>query len=294
MRPLPYFDIHIPETLEEALGLMSSLDDVKALAGGTDLIPLMREAECTPKNLVDLNMVRELNYIEKSDSYLKVGGTVTHSQILQNSLTSAFPALIDSVSWIGSPQIRNRGTLAGNILNASPAADSAPPLLVHEAEAVLRSVSDERILPIEDLFEGPKINCLEPYELLTEIRIPLPPATSSSSFKRIGRRKAFTLSVVSAAVYLDVEDKICNDAKVAFGSVDVTPVRVYKLEDMLNNNELNKEKINEICTIAKNFVKPITDVRGTAEYRRDMCEVLMKRAIYETLERIGELNDNRI
>jgi carbon-monoxide dehydrogenase medium subunit len=288
MKPLPYFDIHMPDTLEEALELMSHLDNVKALAGGTDLIPLMREAECTPRNLVDLNIVRGLNYIEKSDGYLKIGGTVTHSQILQTNLTSVFPALIDSVSWIGSPQIRNRGTLAGNILNASPAADSAPPLLVYEAEAVLRSVSDERILPIEDLFEGPKINCLEPYELLTEIRVPLPSRTSSSSFKRIGRRRAFTLSVVSAAVYLDVEDRICNDAKFAFGSVDVTPVRVNELQDMIINCELNYEKINEICAAAKNYVKPITDVRGTAEYRQDMCEVLLKRAIYETLERIGE------
>jgi carbon-monoxide dehydrogenase medium subunit len=288
MKPLPYFDIHMPDTLEEALELISSLDDVKALAGGTDLIPLMREAECAPKNLVDLNKVRGLNYIEKTDGYLKIGGTVTHNQILQNNLASLFPALIDSVGLIGSPQIRNRGTLAGNILNASPAADSAPPLLVHEAEAVLRSVSDERILPIQDIFEGPKINCLEPYELLTEIRIPLPPETSSSSYHRIGRRKAFTLSVVSAATYLEVEDKICNDAKIDFGSVDVTPVRVYELEDMIDHNELDEEKINEICAAASNYVKPITDIRGTAEYRRDMCEVLMKRAIYETLERIGE------
>jgi carbon-monoxide dehydrogenase medium subunit len=93
---------------------------------------------------------------------------------------------------------------------------------------------------------------------------------------------------VSAATYLEVEDKICNDAKIAFGSVDVTPVRVYELEDMIDHNELDEEKINEICAAASNYVKPITDIRGTAEYRRDMCEVLMKRAIYETLERIGE------
>jgi len=288
MTPLPSFDLHRPSTLNEALEMMSNLEEVKALAGGTDLIPLIREAECTPKNLVDLNTIPELNYIIEENGYLNIGGTVTHSQLVQNPATKIYPALIDSVRWIGSPQIRNRGTLAGNVLNASPAADSAPPLLVHEAEVILRSVREERVLPIEDIFEGPKINCLEPDELLTEIRIPLPTEGSSSCFKRIGRRKAFTLSVVSAAVYLQVEGRLCKEARVAFGSVDMTPVRVVELEEMLADSELDDETIMETCESAKDFVNPITDIRGTAEYRRDMCEVLMRRALRKTMERIGE------
>ncbi|MBD3206858.1 xanthine dehydrogenase family protein subunit M [Candidatus Bathyarchaeota archaeon] len=288
MKPLPNFDLHMPSSLEEALVLMSNLEDVKALAGGTDLIPLMKGAECTPKNLVDLNTIPELNYIKEEKGHLNIGGTVTHSQLVQSQAIKRFPALLDSISWIGSPQIRNRGTLAGNILNASPAADSAPPLLVHKAEVVLRSVREERVLQIEDVFEGPKINCLEPYELLTEIKLPLPNEGSSSCYKRIGRRKAFTLSVVSAAVYLQVEEKLCIDARVAFGSVDMTPIRVIELEEMLTDSELDDETIRETCESAKDLVNPITDIRGTAQYRRDMCEVLMRRAIKETMERIGE------
>lgn len=289
MKPLPFFELHLPHTLNDALELMASLDAVKAVAGGTDLLPLMREAECAPKNLVDLNNIPELNYIEEKDGYVHIGATVTLTQLLANPLTWQFPALIDSVGWIGSPQIRNRGTLAGNIINASPAADSGPPLLVHEAEVTVKSLSGRRIIPIDEFFQGPKINCLEPDELLTEVNVPVPPLNSSSRFKRIGRRKAFTLSVVSAAVYIRVEDNLCKDARVAFGSVDVTPIRVHELEEMLLETDFDDKGLLKICGSAKDYVEPITDIRGTAEYRREMCGVLMRRALNQARERVGDL-----
>jgi carbon-monoxide dehydrogenase medium subunit len=280
------FEIHIPRTLEGALELMANLDRVKPLAGGTDLVPLIRDALCTPKNLVDLNRIPELNYIEEKNGFIRIGATVTHSQLASHALIAKIPALLDAVSWIGSPQIRNQGTLAGNILNASPAADSAPPLLIHEGQVTIKSLKETKIIPIAEVFQGPKINCLEPDELLTEIKIPLQTSQASSSFKRIGRRKAFTLSVVSAAAYLEIDKKQCKEARFAFGSVDTTPVRVPKVERMIQEAELDEEKITEACAAVKDYVNPITDIRGTADYRRNMCEVLLKRAIHVVIERL--------
>jgi len=286
MKPIPKFEYHAPVTLAGALELLNELDKAKPIIGGTDLMVSMREAVCNPSHIVDLNRIPELNYIKEEEGFIKIGATATHTQVAANPLTASIPALYDAVSRIGSPQIRNRGTITGNIVNASPAADTACPLIVHDAEIVVQSVDATNIMPIEELFVGPKINCLEPDELVTEIRIPVPPANSCSAYKRIGRRKAFTLSVVSAAVYLQVEDAVCVDAGVAFGSVAMTPLRVPEAEDMLKGKELTEENILEASEAVRDYVTPITDVRGTAEYRQDMCPVLMRRALKTTLERM--------
>lgn len=286
MKPIPKFEYHAPVTLAGALELLNELDKAKPIIGGTDLMVSMREAVCNPSHIVDLNRIPELNYIKEDEGFIKIGATTTHTQVSSNPLTAGIPALYDAVSRLGSPQIRNRGTITGNIVNASPAADTACPLIVHDAEIVVQSVDATNIMPIEELFVGPKINCLEPGELVTEIRIPEPPENTSSAYKRIGRRKAFTLSVVSAAVYLQVEDAVCVDAGIAFGSVAMTPLRVPEAEDMLKGKELTDENILEASEIVRDYVKPITDVRGTAEYRKDMCPVLMRRALQTTLERM--------
>jgi carbon-monoxide dehydrogenase medium subunit len=197
------------------------------------------------------------------------------------------PALYDAISIMGSPQIRNRASITGNICNASPAADSAPPLYVHKAEVIIKTLHETKVLPINEFFLGPKINCLKPNELLTEIRIPIPRRKSSSSFQRIGRRKAFTLSIVNAATYLEMESKKCIDARIALGSVASTPKRVQEVEEILKNRELTPELINEASELSKECVMPITDIRGTADYRKDMCKVLVKRTIYHSLSRQG-------
>jgi len=286
MNPIPKFEYHAPVTLAGALEMLNDLDKAKPIVGGTDLMVSMREAVCSPSHIVDLNRIPELNYIKEEEGFIKIGATATLAQVAANPLTAGIPALYDAVSRIGSPQIRNRGTITGNIVNASPAADTACPLIIHDAEIVVQSVDATNIIPIEELFVGPKINCLEPGELVTEIRIPVPPEDSCSAYKRIGRRKAFTLSVVSAAVYLQVDDDVCVDAGIAFGSVAMTPLRVPEAEDMLKGKELTTENIMEASETVRDYVKPITDVRGTAEYRQDMCPVLMRRAIQTTLERM--------
>lgn len=286
MNPIPKIAYHAPKSLNGALTLLIELDKAKPIIGGTDLMVAMRAAACTPEHIVDLNEIVELNYIKEEEGYIKIGATATHAQVASSPVTAKLPALIDACSRIGSPQIRNRGTITGNICNASPAADSAPPLLVHDAEVVIKSLDEERIMPLEELFAGPKINSLEPTELLTEIRVPVPNGGSASSYKRIGRRKAFTLSVVSSAAFITMEDETCVDAKVAFGCVAMTPIRVPEAEEVLKDSILDSDALEEASNIVYDTVKPITDVRGTAEYRKDMCPVLMKRAIIQCLERV--------
>lgn len=287
MKPIPKIQYHTPKSLEGALSLLVDEENATPIIGGTDLMIAMRAAAITPSHLVDLNEIPELNYIMEDEGYIKIGATTTHTQVANSPVTAKLPALIDACSRIGSPQIRNRGTITGNICNASPAADSAGPLMVHDAEVVVRSLDDERIIPIEDLFAGPKINSLEPTELLTEIRLPVPNGGSASSYKRIGRRKAFTLSVVSAAAFIQMDGDTCVDAKVAFGSVAMTPIRVPDAEELLKGSELDAEVVEAASKVVYEAVKPITDVRGTAEYRKDMCPVLMKRAIAQCLERVN-------
>ncbi|MCW4050438.1 MAG: xanthine dehydrogenase family protein subunit M [Candidatus Bathyarchaeota archaeon] len=286
MRPTPSFQYHAPKTLEGAIELMGTLENVKPIIGGTDLIPQMKEGVFSPDHVVDLNNVAELNYVREDNGLICIGATATHNQIAASDAVKKSQALLDAMTMIGSPQIRNRGTITGNLINASPAADSAPPLLVHDAEVVIRSIDEERIIPLTALFTGPKLNCLEQNELLTEIRFPTPPVNSASAFKRIGRRKAFTLSVVSAAAYVEMEGERCVDARVAFGSVAMTPIRASEVEDMLEDKTLTASIIAEACLAARNHVHPITDVRGTAEYRKDMCEVLLRRALEAALERV--------
>jgi carbon-monoxide dehydrogenase medium subunit len=287
VKPISPFKYHQPKTLEEALEYLNTLELAIPLAGGTDLIPTIREEVCQPDNLVDLNNITELNYIREEDDYIKIGATTTHSQLSTSQLIEEKgQALHDAVMSLGSPQIRNRGTLAGNLCNASPAADTAPPLLILNAEATITSNNDIRVIPLEDLFAGPKINSLEPNELVTEIRFPTPPSNSGSAFHRIGRRKAFTLSVVSSAAYLEMEQDIIADMRIAFGSVAITPLRLNQIEKEQKGKQLTDEVIEHLSETVINLVEPITDVRGTDEYRRDMCPVLMKRSLETARERI--------
>jgi len=288
MKPLPKFEYHAPLTLDDALELMAELDKAKPIIGGTDLIVAIRQAACTPNHIVDLNRISDLNYIKEEERFIKIGATTTLSQVASNPLTDKISSLHDAVCRIGSPQIRNRASITGNIVNASPAADTAGPLIVHEAELEVKSIDSTNIIPVEELFVGPKINCLESGELITEIRIPIPPENSASAFKRIGRRKAFTLSVVSSSSFIRIEDKNCIEARFAFGSIAMIPLRIREIEDLLKGRKLSKENILLACERVREYVNPITDVRGTEEYRRDMCPVLMKRTIQTCIERLGE------
>ena len=195
------------------------------------------------------------------------------------------PALAEAAKSMGSWQIRNRGTIGGNLCNASPAADLVPPLLVFDASLKAVSLDGERVMPIEEFFRGPGVTALKRDELLLEVRIPIRPGVSSC-FMKLGRRKAFTLSVVSAACSVRVEGGAIKDAKLALGAVAPTPIRVREVERKLKGIGVDDEKsISEAIEEVKSHVRPITYIRATAEYRREMSYVLAKRAVMEAIRR---------
>ncbi|MBN1682485.1 xanthine dehydrogenase family protein subunit M [Candidatus Bathyarchaeota archaeon] len=287
MKPLTGFNLVRPRTLQGALTLMATLEKTQPIAGGTDLIPLYREVQCEKTNLIDLSLINELNGITESLNCIVIGSTTTHTQILSNNLVAKHvSALHDSCSVLGSVQIRNRGTIGGNICNASPAADTAPPLLVHNAEVNISNQNNNRWIPLEELFKGPKLTVLQPDELLLKIKIPID-SDSASAFKRLGRRKGFTLSIVNAAAFVKREEGLIQNIRLSIGSVAPTPLRIKKVEEEFLGIEMSKRVLDEIGQACSDQVKPIDDIRGTAEYRRDMSNILIKRALNEAWRRTG-------
>jgi carbon-monoxide dehydrogenase medium subunit len=267
--------------------MMSTLDNSMPIAGGTDIIPTFRDLGSKPVHLIDLGLIEELNGIEEEDGKVLIGPTTTHAQILASKvIEETAPALHDAARWIGSIQIRNRGTIGGNLCNASPAADSAPPLLVHDAEAHICSLEEGHWISLQEFFKGPKMTVLEKNEILGGLRF-TPIKGSGSSFQRIGRRKGFTLSVVNAAVYTERDGDKVKEVRIALGSVAPTPIRAMSVENMIRGRKMSEEMIEEAATASIEAAKPIDDVRGTAEYRRDMVGVLVKRAVREAWHRTG-------
>ncbi|RLI10253.1 xanthine dehydrogenase family protein subunit M [Candidatus Bathyarchaeota archaeon] len=286
MRPIPSFSLHRPKTLSEALELLQALEDARPIAGGTDLLVLLRDGAVSAKHLIDLGGVHELQYIREENDEIRIGAATTHAQLLRSELIAEkTPLLHEAAASIGSVQIRNRGTLGGNLCNASPAADTAPPLLALNAEAAVASTGGTRIIPLGDLFAGPKMNSLRPGELLTEIRFPTPPAGSGTSFQKLGRRRGLTLAVINVAVYLCLEGGVCREARIALGAVAATPIRMPAAEEMLEGRQLSGELIEAAASACRDQVRPIDDIRASAEYRREMAYVLTRRALMDAWER---------
>jgi carbon-monoxide dehydrogenase medium subunit len=287
MKPLTGFDLLRPPTLVGALEMMGTLDNPMPIAGGTDIVPTFRDLGSKPVQLIDLGLIQELSGIVEEDGNILIGPTTTHNQILTSKLVEeTAPALNDAARWIGSVQIRNRGTIGGNLCNASPAADTAPPLLVHNAEAHVVSLEEGHWIPMIELFRGPKMTVLEKNEILGGLRFPIIKG-AGSSFQRIGRRKGFTLSVVNAAAYVERDGDKLKQVRLALGSVAPTPLRAPAVEDKIRGRKMSEELIAEAALASMEAVKPIDDIRGTAEYRRDMVGVLVKRAMREAWARAG-------
>ncbi|MBL7079561.1 xanthine dehydrogenase family protein subunit M [Candidatus Bathyarchaeota archaeon] len=288
MRPLPGFNLHRPTSLGEALELMGALKSVKPIAGGTDLLPLMRDRAITVEDIVDIRGLHELKGITVEDGTLRIGALTTLTEVLESPLVAEKASVLrEAVGHIGSVQTRNQGTLAGNICNASPAADSAPALMVIGAQARVSSARGVRRVPVEELFAGPKMNSLGKDELVTEILIPELPSGSGAAFEKLGRRRGITLAVVNAAAYLAMDGKKCVDARIALGAIAATPIRLPEVEAAYKGRELTPEAIEESSRACYSLVNPVDDVRASADYRREMACVLVKRAIVKAHARAG-------
>ncbi len=259
------------------------------LAGGTDLVILMRHGRVRPDHVVSLGSISGLDRLT-ADGGLTIGALATHHSI-EGWRAIARPstlALFEGVHAIGGPQVRNVATIGGNLCNASPAADTAPPLLCFDAQVRLASLEASRLVPLEELFTGPGRTVRTPSEVVTEIVIPPPPPDSASAFLKAGRRRAMELAMVSVAVQITFEQDgmTCKTARIALGSVAPTPIRAREAEALLCGKQIGPAVAREVGRRAGAAARPISDVRASAEYRRTLIEIMTERAIDRCVERI--------
>lgn len=278
------FDYYEPKTIKEACKLYLNLGNkASLLAGGTDLIPKLRQKLIKPKAVINLKRISGLDFVK---AYGKSGlslGTLTHIAdiAVHPLLQERFPLLCVAARSIGSTQVRNLATLGGNLCNASPSADMAPGLLVLDARVKVVGPSGNREFPLEEFFTGPGKMNLARGEVLTEVRIPFPSPHTRQIYLKHSIRRAMDIALVGVAVALSFDDrtKICSKARVAFGAVAPTPVRAKKTEEKLVGKKIEEFPLESVGETAAEEVAPISDVRGSATYRREMVKELTKEAI---------------
>lgn len=283
---MPKFEYLAPRTLEETLSLLSQYKGgAKVMAGGTDLLVRMKERKATPAYLINFGNVKDLDYVRQdNDGGLRIGALTTHQSIVNSNLVKGgYGLLAAACRKIGTPQIRNMGTIGGNLCNAGPSADSAPPLLVLEAKLNLSSAKGRREVALDRFFTDPFQTVMEDDELLTEIILPPLPPRTGSSYQWLTKITAVdeTLVGVAALVVMDDKKGIVKDARIALCSVAPTPIRAKKAEEALRGKEVQDGLLEEVAMVVASETRP----RSRADYRRRMSAVLAKRAIKEALAR---------
>lgn len=279
MKEFEYFK---PKNLNEALELAREYGNNKRfLAGGTDLIVRLKDNLIKEDNIIDIKDIIELKGISEKGDRIEIGSLVTFSEIIESEILNKYsPLLVLASKKIGSPQIRNKGTIGGNLCNASPAGDSIPPLMCEEAELVLKSIEKERVIKIDEFFWGPGKTCLNNDEILVKIVIKKWKNSHSGFFNKLGQRNALTIAIASNCVKIDREDGVIKDIKISLGSVAPTVVRAKKVEEaLLYSKKLNEDELLKISSLVENEIDPITDVRGSREYRIEVSKYLL----YESL-----------
>jgi carbon-monoxide dehydrogenase medium subunit len=286
---LPKFDYFAPQTLQETLEFLDNHgQESKLMAGGTDLIVSLRARERLPKNVIDIKGVKELHellYDEKRG--LSVGAAVTLNRLIHyEAVSKNFPILTEAVSTIGDYEIRNRATLAGNICNASPAADSAPVLLVLEATVNVASRKRKRTVSIREFFTGVKKTILADNEMVTSINVPTAPKGSVGGYLKARRTVGEDLAVVGAGGLVTATGKAGRSVRLAYASVAPTPVRAFEAERVFESAKPLDELLEQAMPIVRKTVSPISDVRGGKEYRVNLVEVLTRRLVRRLWERV--------
>lgn len=266
------FNYHQPETVEEAVKLLDKLDNARVIAGGTDLIPKMKQRLFEPTDLVNLKKIPELVGVKETDGGIWIGAATKLRDIEKNKLVQEkIPLQYLCTKTIGSVQIRNMGTLGGNVCNASPAADGALGLVTLNATAHLAGVKGIRDVPVEEFFTGPGASVLEKDEIVTGFTVPIPEKNTGYHFISIGRM-ALDISTISIAVTVTIEDGKVKASRIALGSVAPVPLRLPDIDKFIEGKELTDELIIKAAEKVSAGIKPIDDIRATAEYRREAAK----------------------
>jgi carbon-monoxide dehydrogenase medium subunit len=277
-----HFDYLRPKSLKEALQQKKTIAGAKFISGGTDLLVQIKNRELQPPALISLRSIPELATIEINGG-ARIGALATISDIIQhNELGLNYPVLVEAARRLGSVQIRNVATVGGNLCNCSPSADMALPLLVLEAKVRLRTAKARREIQISEFFKGPGESCLSSDEILTDIILDPPHQKAKATFLKKGRVK-MDLAIASLAVLLEMEGGRCRKARVAAGSVAPVPLRLYKVEALLEGSIVTEKLAAEAQRLATKIISPITDIRATEEYRRQIVGVYVKRGLEKIL-----------
>jgi carbon-monoxide dehydrogenase medium subunit len=272
--------------VDEAVSFLAECGkESKILAGGTDLIVMMRGRDLTPKSIIDIKGISTLDYITQKDGVLKIGALATIRSVeLSPVVKERYLSLYEATQQMATIQVKSMSTVVGNICRASPAADTVPPLLVLEAHVGVIGPAGIRNVPLDQFFAGPGKTVLSFNELVSEVQVPGLKPGSGTAFLRL-TRVAADLAKVNVAVALTIKDRICKDAKIALGAVAPTPIRARKAEEFLCGKVLEGDVVEEGARIAVDETRPISDVRSTAEYRNEVSRVLVRRAIWKSYER---------
>lgn len=287
------FDYAAPRGIEEAVALLADRgEEARVLAGGTDIIVQVREGRRQVGLLVDVKGIPEANQLRYDPAAgLVIGAAVPCYRIYEHAeIAAAYPGLIDAVSLVGGIQIQGRATVGGNLCNASPAADTIPALIVHEAVCLIAGPQGQRELPVEHFCIGPGRTALQRGEFLVALRMPAPKPNSGAAYLRFIPRNEMDIAVVGAgaSVVLDQRQNVFVAARVALGAVAPTPLLVDEAAAALIGKAVTDEALQRAAEAAQAAARPIDDMRGTAEYRRHLVGVLTRRALRGAIQRAKE------
>ncbi len=281
------FSYHEPGSLAEAISLLQTHgSSAKVLAGGTDLLVLMKLGKVRPRHIVSISKIPELHFLTGSDG-LRLGPLVLHRDLEKSqAVREKFTALFEAARSVTSVQVRNMGTLGGNLCHASPAADSPPALIALGAQIKIEGGRGSRVVLLEDFFTGPGKTDLKPGEVLAEIQVPDPGPASGSAFLKL-TRVAADLAKVNVAAFIQREKEVCRECRIASGAVAPTPVRLKQAEAVLRGKRLDEDLCRLAGEKASEEIQPITDIRSTAWYRREVIKVLVRDALLQAWARAG-------
>lgn len=275
-----------PKTKEELINILEKHDEeLTVIAGGTDLLVENYKNLYQIEKWLDLNWMESFKEIKFFDDKVEIGSMVTYERLVKlEQIKENFPVIQEAAADVGSPQIRSRGTIGGNIVTSSPAGDLLPPILVYDAKVKLISKNGERIVDANEFFTGPKQNVLDSGEIVEKIILPLEDNESRGAWVKVGKRKALVISSISLALNLVLNnDNKIMDAKLCIGSAAPVPLRIDKAEKSLKNEKINKINIDEVAMIVSDEISPIDDIRGTAAYRRKVAFNITKNALQEVI-----------
>jgi len=282
------FEHHEPTSLGKAVSLLESLDNPTILAGGQSLVPMLRFRLARPDTVVDINGIDELDYLEESDGYLKIGALARHADIEESDVvTEDYGSFADAAPLVADPQIRNRGTIVGSIAQADPKGDWGSVLIAHDGDVVAEGPEGERVIPVDELFLLPYDTSLDENELITEARVPSPVEREGSAYHKLKRKTGdYAMAGVAARLRFD-DDGTIADAGIGMTAVDITNARAADAEAHLEGERPSAELFQKAGELAAEQSNPESDEHGDASYKERMVNVLAQRALGDAAERAG-------